>query len=249
MGFLEIHPFNLGTGPRVFKPAACTLRRRGSPAVIIAAMEKPAKTPKTAPTVKKAATAQKSPVRCAWCLGSPAYIAYHDEEWGVPVHDDRKQFEFLTLESAQAGLSWLVVLRKREAYRKAFADFDPEKVARFTEKRIEKLLADEGIVRNRLKIVAAINNARLFLDVQDEFGSFDQYIWGFVDGKPVQNRIAGMKDIRATSKESDALSKDLRQRGFKFVGSTIMYAHMQAVGMVNDHLVTCFRHKAVSKLK
>jgi DNA-3-methyladenine glycosylase I len=175
--------------------------------------------------------------------------AYHDEEWGVPVHDDRKQFEFLTLESAQAGLSWLVVLRKREAYRKAFADFDPEKVARFTEKRIEKLLADEGIIRNQLKIAAAITNARLFLDVQDEFGTFDKYIWGFVDGRPIQTRLARMKDIRATSPESDALSKDLKQRGFKFVGSTIMYAHMQAVGMINDHLVTCFRHKVVSRMK
>jgi DNA-3-methyladenine glycosylase I len=175
--------------------------------------------------------------------------AYHDEEWGVPVHDDRTQFEFLTLESAQAGLSWLIVLRKRAAYRKAFADFDPEKVARFTEKRIEKLLTDEGIVRNRLKVVAAVTNARLFLDVQEEFGTFDKYIWGFVDGRPIQNRLATMKDIKATSKESDALSKDLKQRGFKFVGSTIMYAHMQAVGMVNDHMLTCFRHKAVSRMR
>jgi DNA-3-methyladenine glycosylase I len=174
---------------------------------------------------------------------------YHDQEWGVPVHDDRKQFEFLTLESAQAGLSWLVVLRKREAYRKAFADFDPEKVARFTEKRIEKLLTNEGIIRNRLKITAAITNAQRYLEVQEEFGTFDKYIWGFVEGKPIQTRLARQKDIRATSKESDALSKDLKQRGFKFVGSTIIYAHMQAVGMVNDHLVTCFRHKTVSKLK
>jgi DNA-3-methyladenine glycosylase I len=175
--------------------------------------------------------------------------AYHDEEWGVPVHDDRKQFEFLTLESAQAGLSWLVVLRKREAYRKAFADFDPEKVARFTEKRLENLLVDEGIIRNRLKITAAITNARKFLDVQEEFGTFDKYIWGFVDGRPIQTRLAHMKDIRATSKESDALSRDLKQRGFKFVGSTIIYAHMQAVGMVNDHLLTCFRHKVVSRMR
>ena len=150
---------------------------------------------------------------------------------------------------AQAGLSWLVVLRKREAYRKAFAEFDPEKVARFTEKRIEKLLNDEGIIRNRLKVAAAVSNARLFLDVQEEFGTFDKYIWGFVNGRPIQNRIASMKEIKATSKESDALSKDLKQRGFKFVGSTIMYAHMQAVGMVNDHMVTCFRHKTVARLK
>jgi len=192
----------------------------------------------------------KEKQRCDWgTRGGELMTTYHDEEWGVPVHDDRKQFEFLTLESAQAGLSWLVVLRKREAYRRAFAEFDPEKVARFTEKRIEKLIADEGLIRNRLKITAAVNNARLFLDVQEEFGTFDKYIWGFVDGRPIQSRIARMRDIRATSKESDALSKDLKQRGFKFVGSTIMYAHMQAVGMVNDHLVTCFRHKAVSRLK
>ena len=189
--------------------------------------------------------------RCEWrgMAGDPLYEAYHDEEWGVPVHDDRKQFEFLTLESAQAGLSWLVVLRKREAYRKAFADFDPEKIARFTTKRIEKLVTDDGIIRNRLKIAAAINNARRFLAVQEEFGTFDKYIWGFVDGRPIQNRLANIKHLLATSKESDALSKDLKRRGFKFVGSTIVYAHMQAVGMVNDHLVTCFRHKAVARLK
>ena len=187
--------------------------------------------------------------RCNWCVGNDLMTAYHDNEWGVPVHDDRKQFEFLTLESAQAGLSWLVVLRKREAYRRAFAEFDPEKIARFTDKRVERLLADEGIVRNRLKIVAAINNARRFLDVQDEFGTFDKYIWGFVGGKPIQNQIGDNAKLAATSKESDALSKDLKQRGFKFVGSTIVYAHMQAVGMVNDHRVTCFRHKAISRLK
>jgi DNA-3-methyladenine glycosylase I len=188
--------------------------------------------------------------RCDWGpRGGELMVAYHDTEWGVPVHDDQKQFEFLTLESAQAGLSWLVVLRKREAYRHAFADFDPEKVARFTDKRIEKLLADPGIIRNRLKIAAAIANARAFLTVRDEFGSFDKYIWRFVDGRPIQNRLQSMKDAPATSKESDALSKDLKQRGFKFVGSTIMYAHMQAVGMVNDHLVTCFRHKPCARLK
>jgi len=175
--------------------------------------------------------------------------AYHDTEWGVPVHDDRKQFEFLTLETAQAGLSWLVVLRKREAYRRAFADFDPEKVARFTEKRIKRLVADSGIIRNRLKILAAVNNARRFLAVQEEFGSFDNYVWRFVEGRPIQNRFRRMQDVPATSKESDALSRDLRQRGFRFVGSTIVYAHMQAVGMVNDHLVTCFRHQACARLK
>ncbi|MCI0334672.1 MAG: DNA-3-methyladenine glycosylase I [Planctomycetes bacterium] len=193
---------------------------------------------------------KKSVDRCNWGpRGGELMTAYHDEEWGVPVHDDHRQFEFLTLESAQAGLSWLVVLRKREAYRCAFAEFDPEKVARFTEKRIEKLLADPGIIRNRLKIAAAITNARRFLEVQEEFGTFDKYIWSFVGGRPIQNRLERMKDLPATSKESDALSKDLKQRGFKFVGSTIVYAHMQAVGMVNDHLVTCFRHKACAKLK
>jgi len=187
--------------------------------------------------------------RCDWGpRGGKLMIAYHDEEWGVPVHDDRKQFEFLTLESAQAGLSWLVVLRKRDTYRRAFAEFDPEKVARFTEKRIERLLADPGIIRNRQKVAAAVNNARCFLDVQEEFGSFDSYIWGFVDGRPIQNRLQRMKDLQATSKQSDALSKDLKQRGFKFVGSTIVYAHMQAVGMVNDHLVTCFRHKYCARI-
>ncbi len=188
--------------------------------------------------------------RCDWGpRGGELMVAYHDEEWGVPVHDDRKQFEFLTLESAQAGLSWLVVLRKREAYRRAFANFEPQKVARFTAKRIERLLSDPGIIRNRLKITAAIGNARKFLEIQDEFGSFDKFIWRFVDGRPIQNRVASMKHLPATSKESDALSKDLKQRGFKFVGSTIVYAHMQAVGMVNDHLVTCFRHKSIARLR
>jgi DNA-3-methyladenine glycosylase I len=174
---------------------------------------------------------------------------YHDTEWGVPLHDDQKQFEFLVLEGAQAGLSWQTVLRKREAYRRAFAEFDPEKVARFTAKRIERLLADPGIIRNRLKIASAVTNAQKFLDVQDEFGSFDEYIWRFVDGRPINKKPATGKHVPATSQGSDALSKDLKQRGFKFVGSTIVYAHMQAVGMVNDHLVTCFRHKAVSRLK
>jgi DNA-3-methyladenine glycosylase I len=193
---------------------------------------------------------KKEKQRCDWGpRGGELMTAYHDEEWGVPVHDDRRQFEFLTLESAQAGLSWLVVLRKRDAYRRAFADFDPEKVARFTAKRIERLVADPGIIRNRLKIAAAITNARCFLVVQQEFGTFDKYIWRFVDGRPIQNRLQRMKDLPATSKESDALSKDLKQRGFKFVGSTIVYAHMQAVGMVNDHLVSCFRHKHCARMK
>jgi DNA-3-methyladenine glycosylase I len=192
--------------------------------------------------------AAKKQTRCNWGdKGGELMIAYHDTEWGVPVHDDRKQFEFLTLESAQAGLSWLTVLRKRDNYRRAFADFDPQKVARFTAKRIEKLLADPGIIRNRLKVTAAVTNARCFLEVQDEFGTFDKYIWSFVDGRPKLNKLRHMKELPATSKESDALSKDLKSRGFKFVGSTIVYAHMQAVGMVNDHLVDCFRYKACSR--
>ncbi len=191
----------------------------------------------------------KPVTRCKWAEGvSLDYIAYHDEEWGVPVHDDRVQFEFLILEGAQAGLSWSTILNKRAGYRKAFADFDPQKVARFTEKRIEKLLQDPGIVRNRLKVQSAVTNARAFLAVQEEFGSFSDYIWGFVDGKPIQNRFRKDSDIPATSKESDALSKDLKKRGFKFVGSTIIYAHMQATGLVNDHVVGCFRHKPCAQL-
>ena len=197
-------------------------------------------------TAKKAAGGELRP--CDWALaGNELYRTYHDKEWGVPVRDDRKQFEFLTLESAQAGLSWATILNKREGYRRAFADFEPEKVARFTEKRIEKILADPGIVRNRLKVLAAVTNAQRFLDVQEEFGAFAKYIWGFVDGRPVQNRWETMKQVPATSRESDALSKDLKQRGFKFVGSTIVYAHMQATGMVNDHLLGCFRHKPLAK--
>ncbi len=180
---------------------------------------------------------------CEWqYAGSGELIPYHDSEWGVPVRDDQKQFEFLTLESAQAGLSWITIYRKREAYRKAFADFDPEKVARFTAKKIEKLLLNPGIVRNRLKIAAAVTNAQCFLEVRDEFGTFTDYIWDFVNGKPKVNRWKRMDQLPATSKESDALSKDLKQRGFKFVGSTIVYAHMQAAGLVNDHLVHCYRH-------
>ncbi len=187
--------------------------------------------------------------RCRWAEGvSLDYIRYHDEEWGVPVCDDRTQFEFLVLEGAQAGLSWSTILNKREGYRKAFAGFDPEKVARFTTRRVEKLLADPSIVRNRLKVLSAITNARAFLAVQDEFGSFSDYIWGFVDGKPVQNTCRRDRDIPATSPVSDALSKDLKRRGFKFVGSTITYAHMQATGLVNDHVVGCFRRKPCAQL-
>ena len=192
----------------------------------------------------------KEVTRCKWATSvSLDYIRYHDEEWGVPVHDDQVQFEFLILEGAQAGLSWSTILNKREGYRKAFADFDPEKVARFTKKRIEKLLLDPSIVRNRLKLESTVTNAKAFLAVQDEFGSFSDYIWGFVDGKPIQTRYNRDRDAPATSPESDALSKDLRKRGFKFVGSTIMYAHMQATGLVNDHVTGCFRHKACARMK
>lgn len=185
--------------------------------------------------------------RCAWCLKFEQYIAYHDTEWGVPVHDDRKHFEFLILEGAQAGLSWSTILKKREGYRKAFSDFDPQKVARFTEKKLEKILLNPGIVRNRLKVFAAVNNARRFLEIQKEFGSFNNYIWSFVNGKPIVNKWKTLKQIPATTKESDALSKDLIQRGFKFTGSTVMYAHMQACGLVNDHLVDCFRYREVQR--
>jgi len=176
------------------------------------------------------------------------YIEYHDTEWGVPVRDDRKQFEFLVLEGAQAGLSWSTILNKRDGYRRLFADFDPEKIARFTSKRIEKILLDPSIVRNRLKVQSVVSNAKAFLDVQQEFGSFCDYIWGFVDGAPVQNRFRKDADIPATSPQSDALSMDLKKRGFKFVGSTIMYAHMQATGMVNDHVTGCFRYKPCAAL-
>jgi DNA-3-methyladenine glycosylase I len=172
-------------------------------------------------------------------------IAYHDSEWGVPLHDDRALFEFLILEGAQAGLSWSTILRKREAYRKAFDRFDPRKVARYDDARIQKLLANDGIVRNRLKIAASVRNAAAFLAVQKEFGSFDTYIWSFVGGKPRQNRLRSTADLAARTAESDAMSKDLIRRGFIFVGSTICYAFMQATGMVNDHLVTCFRYKEV----
>jgi DNA-3-methyladenine glycosylase I len=172
--------------------------------------------------------------------------AYHDQEWGVPTHDDRTHFEFLVLEAAQAGLSWSTVLNKREGYRRAFSGFDPRKVARYTTARVEKLVADPSIIRNRMKIEAAIRNARAFLEVQDEFGSFDAYCWRFVGGRPKVNRWKTMKEIPATSAESDAFSKDLKRRGFSFVGSTVIYAHMQAVGMVNDHVVTCFRYREIA---
>ena len=182
--------------------------------------------------------------RCAWVsIDNPLMLQYHDREWGVPVHDDRKHFEFLILEGAQAGLSWSTILNKREGYRQAFADFDPAKVARFTPQRIEKLMLDPGIIRNRLKIESSVRNARAFLKIQEEFGSFDAYCWRFVNGKPKLNKLKSMQQIPATSPESDAFSKDLKQRGFNFVGSTIIYAHMQAIGMVNDHLTDCFRYR------
>ena len=188
--------------------------------------------------------------RCGWCGEDALYVAYHDKEWGVPVHDDRRLFEFLILEGAQAGLSWITILRKCENYRQAFAGFDAGKVARFGARDVARLLADPGIVRNRLKVGAAISNAQRFLDVQEAFGSFDAYIWRFVDGRPIVNRWKTLKQVPASTQASDALSRDLKQRGFKFVGSTICYAHMQATGMVNDHLVGCFRHgEIISKME
>jgi len=188
----------------------------------------------------------KNITRCPWLdLTKPDYIKYHDEEWGAPVHDDRIIFEFLTLEGAQAGLSWYTVLRKREAYRKAFSEFDPAKVARYGKRQLKSLLNNPGIIRNLQKIEAAINNAMRFLEVQQEFGSFDAYIWRFVGGKPIVHKLRKLKDYPAMSPESDALSMDLKQRGFKFVGSTICYAHMQATGMVNDHVLDCFRRRQI----
>jgi len=189
----------------------------------------------------------KERTRCAWAAGqADFYVRYHDEEWGVPVHDDRKHFEFLTLEAAQAGLSWATVLRKRENYRKAFCDWDAHKVARFTDANTEKLLLDPGLIRNRLKVASAVNNARMFLRVQEAFGSFDAYIWRFVDGAPIVNCWKRMKEVPAKTPLSDAVSKDLKQRGFRFVGSTVIYAHLQATGLVNDHTTECFRYKELT---
>lgn len=187
--------------------------------------------------------------RCNWSLGQDdAYVAYHDDEWGVPTWDDPTLFEFLILEGAQAGLSWATILKKRDGYRRCFADFDVSKVARFTDKRMAKVLLDPGIVRNRLKVASTVTNAQAFIAVQKEYGTFAEYIWGFVNHTPKQNRWASMADVPATTDESDAMSKDLKKRGFKFVGSTIMYAYMQAVGMVNDHTVDCFRYAPCKKL-
>lgn len=190
----------------------------------------------------------RTPKRCQWPGNDPLYIHYHDTEWGVPVFDDQRLFEFLLLEGAQAGLSWITILKRREGYRKAFADFEPKKVARFTPSRVEKLLRDPGIIRNRLKIESAVNNAKAFLKVQQEFGSFSAYQWGFVDGKPVQNTFDTLAQLPAKTVISEAFSKDLKKRGFSFVGPTIVYAHMQAVGMVNDHVRGCFRYQEVRKL-
>lgn len=181
--------------------------------------------------------------RCIWAGEDPLYCAYHDEEWGVPLHDERALFEFLTLEGAQAGLSWITILRKRGNYRVAFDNFDPERVAHYGTSKIESLLQDRGIVRNRLKIEAAINNAQKFLDVQDKYGSFDRFIWQFVGGKPQQNHWRRHDEVPASTIESDAMSKELKRLGFKFIGTTICYAHMQATGMVNDHTINCFRHR------
>ena len=189
------------------------------------------------------------PKRCGWVSGGDTLmLAYHDREWGVPVHDDHKHYEFLVLEGAQAGLSWSIVLKKREGYRRAFSQFDPARVARYTEKRIRKLVQNPAIIRNRLKVASAVTNARAFLAIQKEFGSFDAYAWRFVGGRPKVNSWKTTRQIPATSPESDAFSKDLKRRGFRFVGSTVIYAHMQAVGMVNDHLMECFRYRELRRL-
>jgi len=184
----------------------------------------------------------KEKIRCGWSTSDPIYIKYHDEEWGVPIHDDRKLFEFLILEGFQAGLSWITILRKRDNFRKAFDDFDAEKVASYGKRKINSLLKDEGIIRNKLKVEAAVTNARAFLKVREEFGSFDKYIWQFVNHKPVKNKFKSLKEVPASTEISGIMSKDLKKRGFKFVGTTICYAHMQATGMVNDHIVTCWKH-------
>lgn len=186
--------------------------------------------------------------RCGWCGDDPLYVQYHDEEWGVPVYDDPTLFEFLILEGAQAGLSWITILKKREGYRTLFDGFNADKVARYTDKKLDKILLNPAIVRNRLKVYSARKNARAFLAIQESHGSFSDYIWNFVDGEPIQNTFRTMKQVPATSSVSDALSKDMKKRGFTFVGSTIMYAHMQATGMVNDHTTECFRHKECKKL-
>ncbi|MEJ2484573.1 MAG: DNA-3-methyladenine glycosylase I [Anaerolineales bacterium] len=187
--------------------------------------------------------------RCEWAGSDPLYIQYHDQEWGVPVHDDRTLFEFLVLEGAQAGLSWITILRRRENYRQAFDNFDPQKVARYNPAKIERLLQDPGIIRNKLKVNSAVQNAQAFLRIQEEFGSFNQYIWEFVDHRPIINTWTQMNQIPASTPLSETISKDLKQRGFNFVGPTIVYAHMQATGMVNDHVVSCFRYKQINEME
>lgn len=184
--------------------------------------------------------------RCSWCGTDPLYVKYHDEEWGVPVKDDQTMFEFLILETFQAGLSWITILRKRENFRKAFDDFNYKKIAEYDQAKIDSLLQDEGIIRNKLKINSAITNAQAFMEIQKEFGSFTKYIWGFVNGKPIQNNWIDHQNMPATTEVSDALSKDLKKRGFKFVGSTVMYAHLQATGLINDHIQSCFRYSEIS---
>lgn len=186
-------------------------------------------------------------IRCAWPLKNPLMIDYHDKEWGAPLHDDRKLFEFMVLDAFQAGLSWNTIINKRKNFEKAFDNFVPEKVARYTEKKIQKLLNDEGIIRNNLKIRSTVNNAKMFLKIKKEFGTFDKYIWQFTGGKTIQNNLKTLKEIQASSKESDEMSKDLKKRGFSFVGTTICYAFMQAAGMVNDHITTCFRYKELRR--
>ncbi|RDK88820.1 DNA-3-methyladenine glycosylase I [Marinirhabdus gelatinilytica] len=186
--------------------------------------------------------------RCWWCGDDPLYVAYHDTEWGVPVKDDAKLFEFLTLETFQAGLSWITVLRKRENFRKAFDHFNYNKIAAYSEEKVQELLQNNGIIRNKLKVRATISNARAFMEVQEEFGSFSDYIWGFVDGKPIQNTLKNKEEVPANTALSDTISKDLKKRGFKFVGSTVVYAHMQATGMVNDHLTHCFRYQEIKDM-
>ena len=194
----------------------------------------------------KIALKDHSKKRCSWCLGDPIYIKYHDKEWGKPVRNDKKLFEFITLEGAQAGLSWLTILKKREGYRKAFADFNVEKIARFSSKKIESLLKNPEIIRNRLKVASTVTNAQAFIEIQKEFGSFSKYQWSFVDNKPVQNQFRKHSQIPAKTDLSDKISKDLKKRGFKFVGSTIIYAHLQATGVVSDHTKDCFRHSQLS---
>lgn len=188
------------------------------------------------------------PERCGWCGTDPLYIAYHDTEWGVPVRDDQTLFEFLILEGAQAGLAWITVLRKREGYRKLFDGFDAQRIARYSDSKLDRILGDPRIIRNRLKVYGARQNARAFLEVQEEFGAFANYMWDFVEGRPIRNTWASMQEVPASTPLSDTISKDMKRRGFTFVGTTILYAHMQATGMVNDHIITCFRHRECSEL-